>query len=339
MDPDEIKRTHRGRMGRKVMQFYEAQNELIDDLLRPAHYREPGEEQRLVKLKIAVYGTVAVNVLLLGLQLYAAISSGSLSLFATCFDAFLDLACNGVLLYTSWTSKKSNPEKFPVGARRLETAGIIVFSCLMASLSVQLLTEAGRSLAAGFREFDLTPLTIGIIGFAIFIKVVMFCYCWIMRQYPTAKVLAQDNINDVVLNTFGVTLSYLGFRYVWWLDPAGAIIIGLLIMRSWATTAYEQIQLIIGKTAEPSFMQKLTYIALTHDPHRIKEVDTVRAYSSGALYWVEVDIVLPEGMSLKEAHDIGEELQVKLETVEGVERAFVHLDYESSHRPEHFKTL
>lgn len=38
-------------------------------------------------------------------------------------------------------------------------------------------------------------------------------------------------------------------------------------------------------------------------------------------------------MSLKEAHDIGEALQNKLEQIEKVERAFVHIDYNSEHDP------
>ena len=50
---------------------------------------------------------------------------------------------------------------------------------------------------------------------------------------------------------------------------------------------------------------------------------------------VELDIVLPENMSLREAHDIGESLQFKLEKVPNVERAFVHLDWNSQHQPEH----
>ena len=43
---------------------------------------------------------------------------------------------------------------------------------------------------------------------------------------------------------------------------------------------------------------------------------------------VEVDIVLPEDMNLHESHDIGESLQLKIEQLDEVERAFVHLDYE-----------
>ena len=49
----------------------------------------------------------------------------------------------------------------------------------------------------------------------------------------------------------------------------------------------------------------------------------------------QVDIELPEDMHLREAHNIGETLQEKLEDLPEVERAYVHLDFESTHRPEH----
>lgn len=49
--------------------------------------------------------------------------------------------------------------------------------------------------------------------------------------------------------------------------------------------------------------------------------------------FMQVHIVLPRHMSLDEAHDIGESLQLNIENMDGVERAFVHLDYECIHDP------
>ena len=43
--------------------------------------------------------------------------------------------------------------------------------------------------------------------------------------------------------------------------------------------------------------------------------------------------MLPERMRLRECHDIGETLQLKLERLPEIERAFVHLDYETDHSP------
>jgi len=55
------------------------------------------------------------------------------------------------------------------------------------------------------------------------------------------------------------------------------------------------------------------------------------------LFCDKVDIELPEDMYLKDAHEIGEKLQNKLEALPEVERAYVHLDFESTHKPEHLR--
>ena len=93
-----------------------------------------------------------------------------------------------------------------------------------------------------------------------------------------------------------------------------------------------QIKMLTGHTAKPDFLKKLTWICVNHHK-KIQFVDTVRAFHFGNNFLVEVDIVLPEEMTLKEAHNIGEPLQQKLERLREVERAFVHIDYEFEHDP------
>jgi len=74
---------------------------------------------------------------------------------------------------------------------------------------------------------------------------------------------------------------------------------------------------------------------MTHSPSIIA-LDTVRAWHSGPRLIVEVDIVMSADQSLRETHDVAEELQIKLESLPDVDRAYVHVDYETSHAPEHF---
>eukprot|EP00042_Codosiga_hollandica_P050678 m.611052 g.611052 ORF g.611052 m.611052 type:complete len:138 (+) comp58136_c0_seq9:1249-1662(+) len=59
----------------------------------------------------------------------------------------------------------------------------------------------------------------------------------------------------------------------------------------------------------------------------------LQAFHFGQRFLVEIDIVLPPDMRLQDAHDIGQSLQLKVEQLEDVERAFVHLDFEASHDP------
>ncbi|KAK2786765.1 hypothetical protein FQN52_007651 [Onygenales sp. PD_12] len=322
---------------RKIHKYYTRQNALIDQFL------ESGDEERLAaldfeknggKVRWAVNLSFAVNFFLFIIQMYAAISTGSLSLFATAADAFMDLVSSTVMFITSRLAAKPNPHKFPVGRRRIETVGIILFCALMTTVAVQLIIESIRSLAGGEgdggEELHIIPLSF--VGVAIFSKFCLFCYCFWLRRYPAAHIFFIDHRNDLAVNIFGLIMSIVGDRFVWYLDPIGAICIALLILFSWVATAFDNVWLLVGKAAPREFVNKCIYVSLTHDS-RIKKVDTCRAYHAGEHYYVEVDIIMDEATQLRDSHDVSQTLQRKLEGLAAVERAFVHVDYEDDHNP------
>ncbi|KAI9706294.1 MAG: hypothetical protein M1820_004869 [Bogoriella megaspora] len=318
----------------QLKKYYTAQNELIDAFLNSA------DEERLAaldsvkngpKVKFAINASFGVNFCLFCLQLYAAISTGSLSLFATAADAFMDLVSSFVMWITSRTAKRESIYKYPVGRTRLETVGIIMFCSLMTTVAVELIIESGRSLGEGAKvdePLQIVPLTL--VGVAIFSKLVLFIYCFSLRRYPAARIFSIDHRNDLAVNIFGLVMSIVGDRFVWWLDPFGSICIALLILVSWVSTAFEHVWLLVGKTAPKEFVNKVVYLAVTHD-NRILKVDTVRAYHAGQRFYVELDIILDATAPLRITHDVSQTLQRKLEGLADVERAFVHVDYEDEH--------
>ncbi|ORX96108.1 hypothetical protein K493DRAFT_282277 [Basidiobolus meristosporus CBS 931.73] len=335
MSFDELQQVKKNQ-GKSVYDFYEEQNQIIDDFLTPVNISGSEDDSHLLKVKVAVYGSFAANIILFMLQLYAAIASKSLSLFATMADSFMDLFSSAVLVFAARAAARSNILKYPTGKARMETVGIIVFSALMGTLSLELIIEGVRTLLGRDHSPKLDTWSIVCVSIALGTKFVLFLYCRTLREFPAAKTFAQDHQNDLLVNGFGLTASLLGSKIYWWIDPVGALIVALVILRSWTATAYENIQLIVGKSADTNFLKKVTYIALTHHP-KVLQVDTCRAYHAGYNLFVEVDIVMLPETPLYESHDIGESLQIKLETLPNVERAFVHVDYETSHAPEHQK--
>lgn len=193
--------------------------------------------------------------------------------------------------------------------------------------------ESGRRLAAGDQGSDplhIVPLVL--IAVAIFTKGSLMVYCMFYRQYPSVHVFYIDHRNDILVNSFGLIMAVVGNKFVWYLDPIGAIMIALLILVSWVTNAFEQVWLLVGKSAPRDYISKLVYMAMCHD-ERIVKVETCRAYHAGQRYYVEIDIVMDEGTPLRVSHDVAQELQRKVEGLGDVERAFVHVDYEDSHDP------
>ena len=121
-------------------------------------------------------------------------------------------------------------------------------------------------------------------------------------------------------------------------------------MNTWTKIVIENVWALIGRTAPPEFLAKLTYLIWNHHED-IEHIDTVRAYTfSSDQYFVEVGIVLRKyrsqsRFSKKKKRSqsrmlaIGETLQVKLEQLPEIERAFVHIDFEYTHKPEHKTTV
>ncbi|EZF33304.1 metal tolerance protein [Trichophyton mentagrophytes] len=327
---------------RRIQSFYRSQNEKIERLLKPVdeHIRHAKElnEQNQLKYKIAVYGSFAANVILSILQVYAAISSGSLSLFTTMADAIFDPLSNLTLLLCHKAVKRVDAREFPAGKARIETAGNIFFCFLMTAVSFILIAFSIKDLVGGStsdtNQFHLTATISVCIAFAT--KLTLFFYCWAIRnQYSQVRILWEDHRNDLFINGLGILTSVGGSKLRWWIDPAGALLLSVLISGLWTKTAYSEFQLLIGVTADTEMQQLITYISMTHSP-LITAIDTVRAYTSGPRLLVEVDIVMDRNESLEATHDVAEELQTKLESLPDVERAYVHVDYETTHKPEHF---
>ncbi|XP_059668528.1 metal tolerance protein 4-like [Cornus florida] len=277
------------------------------------------------------------NIFLLAFKIYATVRSGSLAIAASTLDSLLDLMAGGILWFTHLSMKNINIYKYPIGKLRVQPVGIIIFAAVMATLGFQVLVQAVEQLIENDPSAKMSTEQLvwlyAIMLTATGVKLVLWIYCRssvndIVRAY------AKDHYFDVVTNVVGLVAAVLGDTFYWWIDPAGAIILAVYTITNWSGTVLENAVSLVGQSAPPEVLQKLTYLVLGHHP-QIKRVDTVRAYTFGVLYFVEVDIELPEDLPLIEAHAIGESLQIKIEELPEVERAFVHLDYECDHKPEH----
>ncbi|KAK8970398.1 Metal tolerance protein 10 [Platanthera guangdongensis] len=280
------------------------------------------------------------NIVLFVVKVYLSISSRSLAVIASTLDSLFDLISGFILWFTSNAMKKPNQYMYPIGKMRMQPVGIIVFASAMATLGVQILFESGQQLLSQSQSLlDHSNMNsiIGVMSSVTVVKFVLMIYCQCFKN-EIVKAYAQDHLFDVITNSVGLATAILAFGVSWWIDPVGAILIALYTIGNWAKTVLENVRSLVGKSAPPDYLAKLTYLIWNHH-EEIKHIDTVRAYTFGFYYFVEVDIVLRGNMLLCESHDIGEALQMKLELLPEVERAFVHVDFEFTHKPEHKTTI
>lgn len=334
----------------KIAEYYKRQERLVEgfnemDTINesgclPARLTEDEMKQLAKSERMAIHLSNMANVILFIAKIYASVQSKSLAVIASTLDSLLDLLSGFILWFTSHAMKNPNQYHYPIGKKRMQPVGIIVFASVMATLGLQILFESAKELINQSRpemDHEKEKWTIGIMVSVTVVKFLLMVYC---RRFKNeiVRAYAQDHFFDVITNSVGLVTAVLAVRFYWWIDPTGAIIIAVYTISTWARTVAENVGSLIGRTAPPDFLTKLTYLIWNHH-EEIKHIDTVRAYTFGVNYFVEVDIVLPEDMFLNQAHNIGETLQEKLEQLPEVERAFVHIDFEFTHRPEHKITV
>jgi hypothetical protein len=160
----------------------------------------PDEEQEKRRVgrrnaKWAININVIANVLLLIAKGIAAGYSSSLSLIASLVDSALDLLCTAIVFTThklvEWHLHKLR-KKFPVGRRRLEPLGILVFSIIMIISFVQILKESVEKLMSkGPHEATaLPPIAIGALAATIGLKGIIWFGC-IRIKTTQVQALAQ----------------------------------------------------------------------------------------------------------------------------------------------------
>ena len=336
---------------KRIRSYYKAQNEIIatfediqmevDDAVENSNI----QQHLLKRSSILAKVTFIVNLSLLIAKVIAVVESGSISVISSLVDSVMDLTSGIIIWWSTKAMKNRNRYEYPQGKTKLEPIAIVILSVVMSVASLLLIKESITKITTLILDPDTsTPnydvVTIVITVTTVVVKLILYFVCKHVKT-PLCQVLSEDHRNDVMSNTVVIVCGYIGSEQMRgktgiyglsYVDPIGAILISIYIAYNWWKTGYEQITLLTGHTAKPEFLNKLTWLALNHSKE-IKYIDTVRAFHFGTNFLVELDIVLPEDMKLRKAHDIGEALQQKLEKFPEVERAFVHLDYEYEHNP------
>ncbi|OTB08687.1 hypothetical protein M426DRAFT_316697 [Hypoxylon sp. CI-4A] len=285
----------------------------------------------------AIYVNFAANLILLAGKIAVVISVSSMSVLASLVDAVLDFLSTVIVWTTTWLISRQDSYKYPIGRRRLEPLGVLVFSVIMITSFVQVALESMSRLASPEHEL----IEVGIPALSImFGTVVIKGMCWVwcrLVKNSSVQALAEDALTDVIFNIGSILFPIVGFyAKIWWLDALGGLLLSLVVIFNWSRTSAQHIKNLSGFSATADQRNILLYLAMRF-ANTIKQIQGLQAYHAGDKLNVEVDIILEPSTTLRDSHDLCESLGYVLESVPIVDRAFVHADYASYNLPTHME--
>lgn len=286
---------------------------------------------------IAIYINLIANAVLLAGKIAVIVLTSSLSVLASLVDAALDFLSTAIVWTTTKLIARQDQYTYPVGRRRLEPIGVLVFSVIMITSFFQVFLECFNRLTGPDHSIVQLGLSaIIIMASTVVIKLACWFWCRLIKN-SSVQALAQDAMTDVVFNTFSIIFPLVGYYFqIWFLDALGGLLLSLYVIFNWSRTTTTHIRHLTGAAASATDRNILLYLTMRF-AEPIQKIQGIQAYHAGDKINVEVDIVLDEHTSLRDSHDLGESLQYVLESVPNVDRAFVHLDYTGWNLPTHMQ--
>lgn len=286
---------------------------------------ETGSQSRIVQ--VAIWVTFVANLVLLIMKIIVAALTSSVSIFASLVDAALDFLSSAIVWTSTYLIASSDQYAYPIGRRRLEPVGVLVFSVIMCTAFFQVAIQGLQELyGSDHTVVKLTIPTIAIMASTVAIKLAAWFWCRLIKN-SSVQALAQDAMTDVIFNTFSIVFPLIGFyAKIWWLDPLGGVLLSFYVIGNWAHTSTTHIRNLTGCAASADERNILLYLTMRF-AKTIKQIQGLQAYHSGDKLNVEVDLVLDENTNLRDSHDLGESLQYVIESVPNGE--FIYFCYYS----------
>ncbi|RDW63393.1 hypothetical protein BP6252_10938 [Coleophoma cylindrospora] len=279
------------------------------------HDESSSTNERIVIIAIYMYLIMHLLVLIGKMKVFW--TSRSLAVLASLVNAALNLVSSAIVWRTIRVVTQPDVYSYPIGRRKLEPIGVLIFSVIVATSFFQLNGTAYGTMSA------------------IIIVQLICLMAYRSVKNTSVQALVQDVLRDVILSIFSVVFPFVGFHTnLWWLDSAGGLMLSVFVMLTWLRTTSEHVRNLSGQAATSDERSILLYLTMRF-AKTIKQVQNLNAYHSGDKVIVEVVIVVDDNMSIRDGHDIAQSLQHVLESVPIVERAYVEQDYASWNLPNH----
>lgn len=269
---------------------------------------------------------VICNIILFAIKITAGIMSNSLAIISDAINSLTDIISSVIIFFAVKMSSKEADEGHPFGHHRAEPIAGLIVAIFAGILGFEILHTSV------FRLLNSYAPKIGIP--AIMTLLVSIGMKWMMYVYfkkvsrkinsPALFASSLDSRNDVCISSaalLGIIGGFFGYAKI---DSIAAILISFWIIYSGYKIGVQNIDYLMGKQPEESIMEEIKKKASAVSG--VIDIHDVRAHYVGHYIHVEIHISLDQALTLTQAHEIGNNVQQAVESLESIHKAFVHID-------------
>ena len=271
-------------------------------------------EKRIIK-KITIVGVLG-NILLTAFKMLAGILGKSGAMVSDAIHSLSDVIVTLIAFFGIKVSKKPADDDHPYGHERIECVASLILGLILIGTGVAIGKVGVDKIISG--NYDKLPIpgTIALVAaiVSIVVKEAMFWYTRHYAKIIDSSVFMADawHHRSDALSSVGALIGIGGARLGYpIMDPIASVIICLFILKVGIEIIIDAIKKMMDTSAGSEYDQKIhDFVAKQQG---VEEVDIVNSRMFGNKVYVDLEIKVDENLTVREGHDIAENVHELLE--------------------------
>jgi cation diffusion facilitator family transporter len=275
--------------------------------------------------RLTIWGII-LNSVLFVMKIIIGIASNSLAVLSDAFNSLVDIISSvGIFIAVKISYLKAD-KGHPFGHHRAEPLAGFAVAILAGIIGFEILRNAIEGLFTE-RDVSVGMYVIVVLVIAVLVKAgmaIFFLRHSNKAKSPAIRAAGVDSRNDMLVSGValaGAVSSIYGYKII---DNIAAIAIGIFITYSGYKIGVENMDYLMGSAPSKSYTDKIKKLVKKTDG--VKGLNDLRAHYVGSFIHIEIHIEVDRGISTDLSHKIGKEVQKTVESLEDVDKAFIHID-------------
>jgi cation diffusion facilitator family transporter len=270
-------------------------------------------------------GLLVANLAVVGVKLAVGIASGSLAILGTAVDSCVDALNNVLALIVVRVAAKEPDEDHPYGHGKFETLGALAIVGFLSITCFELVRGAVNDLVGGVRRVVVGDFQLALLVLTLGVNVLITWYEHRRGIELGSELLVADAAHtraDVFITVGVVVGVLLTRRGWWWIDPAIAIVIALVIVFVAYRILARTVPVLVDQRALPTGEIQRTAQAVPG----VKGAYGIRSRGPSDLRYAEVTIAVDRSANVESAHAIADEVEERLKRDLQFHEVTVHVE-------------
>jgi ferrous-iron efflux pump FieF len=290
-------------------------------------------ERRIRLLKLATWWSVATAVLLIVAKSAAWLNTGSVSLLASLIDSLMDAAASAINLVAVRLALQPADEEHRFGHGKAESLAGLAQAAFICGSALLLLSEAIDRIIHP-RLLEDVSLGVSVMVLSIVATIVLLgIQRYTIRETGSVAIKADSlhYFTDLLTNLSVIAALFLAASGWSMADAIFGLAIGAYILYSAIHIARESVQHLMDRELPEDVQKRIASIVLEHP--EVHAVHDLRTRQSGQTRFIQLHIEMDGKITLARAHEIGDEVMLRLREAMPDADIMIHQDPEDDSSP------